>query len=97
MTLETLIILKIILLFVHCSSMGEFEQIKPLLKKIKKTKPVAEFVITFSKSGFSSAKKFPDAKIITYLPFDRKKDLNHFIIKIRPKALLLVKMSFGQT
>ena len=83
------------IIWVHCSSMGEFEQIKPLLKKIKKTKPVTEFVITFfSKSGFSSAKKFPDAKIITYLPFDRKKDLNRFIIKIKPKALLLVKNEF---
>ena len=83
------------IVWVHCSSMGEFEQIKPLLKKIKKTKPITEFVITFfSKSGFSSAEKFPDAKIITYLPFDRKKDLNHFIIKIRPKALLLVKNEF---
>ena len=82
-------------IWVHCSSMGEFEQIKPLLKKIKKTKPITEFVITFfSKSGFNSAKKFPDAKIITYLPFDRKKDLNHFIIKIKPKALLLVKNEF---
>ena len=83
------------IIWVHCSSMGEFEQIKPLLKKIKKTKPITEFVITFfSKSGFSSAKKFPDAKIITYLPFDRKKDLNHFINKIKPKALLLVKNEF---
>ena len=83
------------IVWVHCSSMGEFEQIKPLLKKIKKTKPITEFVITFfSKSGFSSAEKFPDAKIITYLPFDRKKDLNHFIIKIKPKALLLVKNEF---
>ncbi len=83
------------IIWVHCSSMGEFEQIKPLLKKIKKTKPITEFVITFfSKSGFSSAKKFTDAKIITYLPFDKKKDLNHFIIKIKPKALLLVKNEF---
>ena len=47
MTLETLIILKKFCIWVHCSSMGEFEQIKPLLKKIKKTKPITEFVITF--------------------------------------------------
>jgi len=83
------------ILWVHCSSMGEFEQIKPLLKKIKKSKPVTEFVITFfSESGFSSAKKFPGVKIITYLPFDRKKELNHFINKIKPKVLLLVKNEF---
>ena len=95
MILNTLIILKKFVIWVHCSSMGEFEQIKPLLKKIKKTKPITEFVITFfSKSGFSSAKKFPDAKIITYLPFDRKKDLNQFIYRIKPKILLLVKNEF---
>ena len=83
------------IIWVHCSSMGEFEQIKPLLKRIKKSKPITEFVITFfSESGFSSAKKFSDAKVITYLPFDRKKELNHFINKIKPNALLLVKNEF---
>ena len=82
-------------IWIHCSSMGEFEQIKPLLKKIKKSKPITEFIITFfSESGFSSAKKFPDAKIITYLPLDRKKELTHFINKIKPKVLLLVKNEF---
>jgi 3-deoxy-D-manno-octulosonic-acid transferase len=83
------------ILWVHCSSMGEFEQIKPLLKKIKKSKPITEFVITFfSESGFSSAKKFHGVKLITYLPFDRKKELNQFINKIKPKVLLLVKNEF---
>ena len=82
-------------IWVHCSSMGEFEQIKPLLKKIKKFKPITVFVITFfSESGYRSAINFSDAKIITYLPFDRKKELNHFINKIKPKALLLVKNEF---
>ena len=82
-------------IWVHCSSLGEFEQIRPLLKKIKKTKPITEFVITFfSKSGFYSAKKFHDAKIVTFLPFDRKKELNQFITKIRPKLLLLIKNEF---
>jgi hypothetical protein len=65
------------------------------LKKIKKTKRTSEFVITFfSKSGFNSAKKYSDAKIVTFLPFDRKKELNQFITKIRPKILLLIKNEF---
>jgi len=82
-------------IWVHCSSMGEFEQIKPLLKKIKRFKPITDFVITFfSESGYRSAINFSDAKIITYLPFDRKKELNHFIDKIKPKALLLIKNEF---
>lgn len=69
-------------IWIHCASLGEFEQIKPLLRKIKSSKPITEFVITFfSESGFSSAKKFPDAKIITYLPLDREKELNYFINK----------------
>ena len=82
-------------IWIHCASLGEFEQIKPLLRKIKSSKPITEFVITFfSESGFSSAKKFPDAKIITYLPLDREKELNYFINKIKPKILLLVKNEF---
>ena len=82
-------------IWIHCSSLGEFEQIRPLIKKIKKTKRTSEFVITFfSMSGFNSAKKFSDAKIVTFLPFDRKKELNQFITKIRPKILLLIKNEF---
>ena len=84
-----------IVIWVHCSSLGEYEQIRPLLKKIKISKPITEFVITFfSKSGFNYAKKNPYAKIVTFLPFDRKKELNQFITKIRPKILLLVKNEF---
>lgn len=83
------------LFWFHAASMGEFEQIKPLLKEIQKTFPKTQIGITFfSSSGFSQFKNTSLADVVTYLPLDRKKDLNTFLEWLRPDALFLVKYEF---
>lgn len=79
----------------HCASMGEFEQIKPLLVAIDSVFPKTQKVITFfSESGYSIHKNSPLADKVTYLPLDRKKNLRPFIRQIQPDALFLVKYEF---
>lgn len=81
--------------WIHCASMGEFEQIKPLLAAINSTFPKTQKVVTFfSASGYSIHKNSPLADIVTYLPLDRKKNVHHFIGQIQPDALFLVKYEF---
>lgn len=81
--------------WVHCASMGEFEQIRPLLEKIAEEFPKAKRLISFfSASGYEIHKDTPLAEAVCYLPLDRKKDLNEFLDKINPTALLLVKYEF---
>lgn len=81
--------------WVHCASMGEFEQIRPLLEKITKEFPKAKRLVSFfSVSGYQIHKDTPLAEAVCYLPLDRKKDLNEFLNHTHPTALLLVKYEF---
>ncbi|KAB2840386.1 MAG: 3-deoxy-D-manno-octulosonic acid transferase, partial [Melioribacteraceae bacterium] len=54
----------------HSSSMGEFEQAKPIIEKIKKEKTVNIIVTFFSPSGYENSLKYPYADVISYLPLD---------------------------
>ena len=79
----------------HTASMGEFEQIKPLLEEIKISFPNAQSVVTFfSPSGYDIFKSSPLANAVSYLPLDRSKDLKSFLEKIQADALFLVKYEF---
>ena len=60
----------------HTASMGEFEQIRPLLEEIKISFPNAQNVVTFfSPSGYDIFKSSPLANAVSYLPLDRQKTL----------------------
>lgn len=79
----------------HTASMGEFEQIKPLLEEIKKSFSNAQSVVTFfSPSGYDIFKSTSLANAVSYLPLDRSKDLKNYLNKIQPDALFLVKYEF---
>ena len=56
----------------HSSSLGEFEQAKPIIEKLKKETDVKIVVSFFSPSGYENSKKYPYADVITYLPFDSR-------------------------
>ena len=72
----------------HTASMGEFEQIKPLLEEIKNRFPNAQnVVIFFSPSGYDIFKSSPLADTVSYLPLDRSKNLKSYLNKIQPDAL----------
>lgn len=83
------------LFWFHCASLGEFEQIRPLLERTRQEFPTTKLVVTFfSSSGYEIHKSTPLADVVCYLPLDRKKDLNAFLDLIRPTALFLVKYEF---
>ena len=58
------------IIWFHSSSLGEFEQAKPIIEKLKKDTDAIIIVSFFSPSGYENSKKYPYADIITYLPFD---------------------------
>ena len=82
------------LFWVHCSSVGEFEQGLPVIEALKKENPTWKVVVTFfSSSGFESANhSIIDYKF--YLPYDTKKNAALFITLIQPKAALFIKYEF---
>ena len=75
----------------HSSSLGEFEQAKPIIEKLKKETDVKIVVSFFSPSGYENSKKYPYADIITYLPFDSKWRARRFIELISPSMAVFMR------
>src|SRR4051794_27040161 len=58
-------------IWMHCASLGEFEQGRPLLERMRSEYPASVIVITFfSASGYEVAKNFKGADHVCYLPMD---------------------------
>jgi len=79
----------------HVSSLGEFEQARPLIEKIKKQYPKYKIILTFfSPSGYEIRKTYNFADYISYLPSDTIRNSKKFITKINPKLVFFVKYDF---
>ncbi len=82
-------------IWIHCASLGEFEQGRPLIEKIKKEYPFYKIVLTFfSPSGYEIRKNYKNADYIYYLPNDTKKNAERFINQIKPEKVIFVKYEF---
>ncbi|MDX1699075.1 MAG: glycosyltransferase N-terminal domain-containing protein [Melioribacteraceae bacterium] len=82
------------LLWFHSSSMGEFEQAKPIIEKIKKNADINILVTFFSPSGYKNSLKYPFADIISYLPFDSTRNSKRFVSLVRPSAVIFMRYDF---
>ena len=82
-------------IWMHCASLGEFEQGRPLLQKIKEDFSDAIIVITFfSPSGFEIVKNNKDFKNIFYLPMDSKTHAKKWLNILKPDLVLWVKYEY---
>ncbi|MGD8305781.1 MAG: glycosyltransferase N-terminal domain-containing protein, partial [Ignavibacteria bacterium] len=75
----------------HSSSLGEFEQAKPIIEKIYKDKDVNIIISFFSPSGYDNSRKYPYADIIIYIPFDTKVKAEKFINIVQPDLAILMR------
>ena len=83
------------LLWMHCASLGEFEQGRPLLESIRKKDPDLKVVLTFfSPSGYETMKDYKGADHIFYLPMDSPSNAARFIDAIKPSLVLWVKYEY---
>ncbi|HHH50065.1 MAG TPA: 3-deoxy-D-manno-octulosonic acid transferase [Saprospiraceae bacterium] len=82
-------------IWIHCSSLGEFEQGRPIIEQIKKDLPDVQILLTFfSPSGFEIRKNYQQADYIFYLPLDTKKNAQQFIQLLQPQLVVFVKYEF---
>jgi 3-deoxy-D-manno-octulosonic-acid transferase len=82
-------------IWIHCASLGEFEQGRPLVEAIKKSKPEYRIILTFfSPSGYEVRKNFSNADYVCYLPADTPDNARKFILQVNPKAVIFVKYEF---
>jgi 3-deoxy-D-manno-octulosonic-acid transferase len=82
-------------IWIHCASLGEFEQGRPVIEALKKERPDFKIVLTFfSPSGYEIRKDYPHADIICYLPLDTPGNALKFIELINPVYVIFVKYEF---
>lgn len=81
--------------WVHCASLGEFEQGRPLIEAIKKQHPDYKVVLTFfSPSGYEVRKNYDQADVVVYLPADTRKNAQRFIRAVHPDKVYFVKYEY---
>jgi 3-deoxy-D-manno-octulosonic-acid transferase len=79
----------------HCASLGEFEQARPVIEKLKQQEPSIEIILTFfSSSGYEVRKNYSAATLVTYLPLDTKQNASDFLDILTPDIALFVKYEF---
>ncbi|MDG2289966.1 MAG: glycosyltransferase N-terminal domain-containing protein [Flavobacteriaceae bacterium] len=81
--------------WMHCASLGEYEQGLPVLTALKNNHPEYFYLVTFfSPSGYEVRKNHGIADLVTYLPWDTKADVKRFVALVNPVMALLVKYEF---
>ena len=83
------------LVWVHCASLGEFEQGRPVIELLKKENPALKILVTFfSPSGYEVRKKYALADHVFYLPWDTSQNAHKFISITNPTVAIFVKYEF---
>jgi 3-deoxy-D-manno-octulosonic-acid transferase len=79
----------------HCASLGEFEQGRPLIEALRTKYPEARIVLTFfSPSGYEVRRNYAVADLVSYLPFDGKRNPRRFVQLIRPTVAFFIKYEY---
>ena len=81
--------------WIHCASLGEFEQGRPVIESLKKERPSVKVLLTFfSPSGYEVRKNYKEADYVFYLPWDTSSNAEKFISLTNPTVAIFVKYEF---
>lgn len=82
-------------LWFHAASLGEFEQGRPIMERIRREQPEKKILLTFfSPSGYEVRKNYGGADIICYLPLDTYINARRFLKLVHPEAAFFIKYEF---
>lgn len=82
-------------IWIHAASLGEFEQGRPLIERLKRDNPEYRIVLTFfSPSGYEVRKNYNGADCVCYLPFDTPGNVRRFLYTVNPEKAIFVKYEF---
>lgn len=81
----------------HAASLGEFEQGRPLMERLRKQHPEYKILLTFfSPSGYEVRKNYEGADVICYMPFDTPVNVHYFLKLAHPEIALFIKYEFWE-
>ncbi len=81
--------------WIHAASLGEFEQGRPLIERIKREYPDRQILLTFfSPSGYEVRKNYQMVDAVCYLPFDTPSRVRKFLDLVNPSVAIFVKYEF---
>ena len=79
----------------HVSSLGEFEQARPVLERYRELHPDHFVLLTFfSPSGYEVRKDYSGADMVCYLPMDTPRNARRLVSTIQPSMVFFVKYDF---
>ena len=82
-------------IWIHCASVGEFEQGRPLMEEIRNRFPRYRIVVTFfSSSGYELRKDYSGADYVFYLPLDTRANAKRFVRLVNPEKIYFIKYEF---
>ncbi len=82
-------------LWMHVSSLGEFEQGRPIIEGLRGADPDLGIILTFfSPSGYEVRKDYSGAEVVTYLPMDMPGKVRRFLDSVKPDIAVVVKNDF---
>lgn len=82
-------------LWFHAASLGEFEQGRPIMERIRNEHPEYNILLTFfSPSGYEVRKNYAGADLICYLPFDTILNVRRFLNLVKPQKVFFIKYEF---
>ncbi len=82
-------------IWIHAASLGEFEQGRPLIEKIREEQPDAKILLSFySPSGYEVRKGYDKVDAVCYMPIDTPRRVKEFLDVVRPMMAIFVKYEF---
>jgi 3-deoxy-D-manno-octulosonic-acid transferase len=82
-------------LWMHCASLGEFEQGRPVLEAVRRDYPDTVIVLSFfSPSGYEVRKDYDGADVVCYLPMDGARNSSRFLDIVQPALAIFIKYEF---
>ena len=82
-------------IWIHCASLGEYEQGKPILEQLKQKHPSKKILLSFfSPSGYELQKNNTLAEWVIYLPLDKVSNAKKFINLTKPSLAIFIKYEF---
>jgi 3-deoxy-D-manno-octulosonic-acid transferase len=83
------------LVWIHCASLGEFEQGRPVIERLRSQYPNCKLLLTFfSPSGYEIRKNYTSVDLVSYLPIDGPQNAPRFLKIVKPSLVIFVKYEY---